>query len=67
MIKLKISPEALIDLFTPGVLTPHKCVKGLPRNVNLVDIGLEDQTIVLCFDDGKEQVTETRVTYEVVL
>lgn len=67
MIKLKISPEAMTDLFTPGVLTPHKCVHGLPRNVNLVDVSLENQTVVLSFDDGKEQVTETRVTYEVVL
>ena len=67
MIKLRISTEALTDLFTPGVLTPHKCVHGLPRNVNLVDISLEDQTAILSFDDGKEQVTEIRVTYEVVL
>ncbi len=68
MIKVKVSTEVIEDLFTPGVLVPHECVDGLPKNATLIDIKKDfpTKTITYYFDDGKEEVTKKAITFESV-
>ncbi len=66
MIKITVSSELITDLFTPGICPRHKCVDGLPKDAKLVDIkhNLPTDTIVYYFDDNKQEVTETVITFE---
>lgn len=65
MLELKISTEALTDIFTPDVFRTQECVKGLPKGVTLVDIvfNKKTKTVTYFFDDGKPEVNPVRVTY----
>ena len=65
MIKVKISNEMFCDLFTPDVMVSHKCIQGLPGGCFLenVEIPPLQGLVILSFHDGKEEITETKLTY----
>jgi hypothetical protein len=70
--ELRMTTEMLTDLFTPGVLTLHKCVKGLPVGVELFDIVFDKDTknVSLFFQNderlstGEEMFKSITVTFE---
>ena len=67
MIKIRITKEALADIFTPGVLAPHAYIKeGLPKNSKLATITIDDvcDSVNLLFDDGLPDLTTRYVIFE---
>ena len=69
MIRMKISTEAFADIFTANALTPHKCVEGLPRNIDLVSIELDTvtNTVICLFEDGKLEIVDAKIVLQSVL
>lgn len=63
MIKVRITAEAVTDLFTPGVCNILECVKGLPRDVKLVHVQFEDDIVLYLFEDGKMDTTDILIKY----
>ena len=61
MIELKLTPEIIMDMFTPGIIGPVECVKGLPPMIMLKDVKYEDNIITYLFDDGEEEKTTSLV------
>ncbi len=71
MIELKMTTEFFEDIFTPGVMTPHICTKGLPKNAKFFGIGTKIEHgmtfIIAQFDDGKTKISHPQIEFEAVL
>ncbi len=66
MIIFKITGEAISDIFSPGI---RRCTEGFenPGNLNLKAVSMSPSGIVqFIYDDGKEEITEQRTTFETV-
>lgn len=67
MLRIRISNEALTDIFTPGVVNPNRCANGLPRNVTLMNVKYEKGLIEMLFDDGNwDSIEDVPVKFESV-
>lgn len=52
--QIKMTTEAIQDLFTPGVCPKHECTKGLSKDAELVNVTMNHLGIVtFVFADGK--------------
>lgn len=68
MIKLNITAEVIVDIFTPGVITNmSKLVKGLPKGAKLHSINKNEETGLyeFLFYDGKDAVTESTLMWKI--
>lgn len=65
MITLRISAEMFTGLFTPGVMTMHECVDGLPEESKLIGLTFNaDMNRIEClFEDGKPELQVISVKY----
>ncbi len=66
MIRLKISRELFTDLFTPGMVIAHECIRGLPVGIELTSIEFDSvHKIITClFDDGKPEIEDAKIIFE---
>jgi hypothetical protein len=66
MVIVKCSPNMVADLFTPCVVKPHECVKGIPMGSTLIDVEYKDDMVIYYFDDGKNQLEERVIEFKMV-
>lgn len=66
MIKLIMSQEFILDIFTPGITNgPIECTEGLPPNVVLTETSLDEAgNAVFMFDDGNDEIIPARISFK---
>ena len=63
MIKIRASAEFITDLFSPCKLV-RQCIQGLPKDVKLVHVSMDDNNAILfLYEDGKMETTDILLEY----